>query len=121
MLPKTHRLTKKKEFQKVFQKGAVIRNDFLILKTLKNRLGKSRFGFIVNKKISRRSVERNKVKRLLRKAVFDNFKKIKSPQDVVIIALPKIKEKSFFEIEETINKIFINTNKSSFKNNKTVQ
>ena len=41
MLPRINRLTKKKDFQAVFQKGKSIKYDFLLCKTLKNNLKKA--------------------------------------------------------------------------------
>ncbi len=110
MLPRINRLTKKKDFQAVFQKGKSIKYDFLLCKTLKNNLKKSRFGFIVSKKVSNKAVQRNKIKRRLRKAVLDNLKEIKGSKDVIFIALPPIKEKNFLQIQEVVAKLFKNIN-----------
>lgn len=104
MLPKVNRLTKKKDFDVVFKKGKSIKNDFLIFKILKNHLKESRFGFIVSKKISNKASLRNRIKRRLRAAVLNKLKNIKTPTDVVIIALPGIIKKEFSHIEEIIFK-----------------
>lgn len=114
MLPKINRLTKEKDFKTVFEKGEIIKNDFLIFKIFKNNLKESRFGFIVSKKISNKATVRNKVKRKLREAVLNGLKKFKTTEcstfaagqekesiDVVIIALSGIEKKEFSEIEKT--------------------
>ena len=106
MLQKTHSLTKKKDFGMVFKKGGMVKNDFLILRTLESGLKESRFGFVVSKKVSTKATLRNKIKRRLRQAVFNNLKKIKKSIDVVVVALPGIEKKSFLEIREIINKFF---------------
>lgn len=102
MLPKIHRLTKKKDFDQVFKRGESVKNDFLLCKMLKNQLPESRFGFVVSKKVSMKATIRNKAKRRLRDAVFSVLKEIKKPADVIIIALPSITKKEFSDIQEVI-------------------
>ena len=69
---------------------------------LKNSLKGSRFGFVVSKKVSSKATIRNKIKRRLRKAVFNTLKGAGKSVDAVIVSLPKIKEKKFSEIQEAI-------------------
>jgi ribonuclease P protein component len=102
MLKTTHRLTKKKDFEVVFKKGELLKNDFLWLRIVKNHEQKSRFGFVVSKKVSAKATIRNKVKRRLRDAISNQLKHIAKPADVVIIALPGIEKKKFSEIQEAI-------------------
>lgn len=53
----------------------------------KNNLGYPRFGFIASKKLSKKAVERNRAKRLLKEAVRLNFPSIKDlSYDIVFIA-----------------------------------
>ncbi len=106
MLARKHRIKKKKEIENIFKKGRSFRQDFLILKIIKNDLGSCRFAFIVSKKISKKAVERNKVKRSLRAAAGPKIKFLKQGFDVLFIALPAIKEKKFKEIEEAVNELF---------------
>jgi ribonuclease P protein component len=102
MLPKNNRLRQKKDIDNVFKKGKGLKEDFLILKTVKNGLGKARFGFIVSQKISKKSTLRNKIKRKLREAVRLKFKTINAGTDNLFIAVPGIEKKDFREIEKTI-------------------
>lgn len=108
MLPKLNRLKKEKDFKAVFQKGKNIKSRFLYFRVLKNNFKKSRFGFIVGRKVSNKAAQRNKVKRRLRSAVFRNLKEIKKPVDIIVVALPQITKSSFSEIEEAIIKTFKN-------------
>jgi len=105
-LPKINRLTRKKDFGTVFKKGESLKNNFLVFKILKNYLKKSRFGFIVSKKVSTKAVVRNKIKRRLRVAVFKELHNIKNHADIIIITLPEIKKKKFSEIQNVINDSF---------------
>jgi len=104
VLPRANRLTKKKDFEVIFKKGKGVKDDFLIFKILKNHLKKSRFGFIVSKKVSNKATVRNKIKRRLRDAVFKKLDEIKNNIDVIIVALPGIENKEFSEIQEAIDK-----------------
>ncbi len=110
MLPKKNRITKKKDFDVIFKKGKTVKNGFLICKMLRSHFLDSRFGFVVSKKISLKAIVRNRVKRRLSVAVFALAGEIKTPADIIFIALPEIKDKSFLEIEkavkECISKMF---------------
>ena len=57
-------LKKNKEFRYVYNKGASVADKYLVLITVKNRMG-TRVGFSVSKRIGN-AVCRNHVKRLLR-------------------------------------------------------
>lgn len=109
MLPKENRLKKKKDIERVFKKGMSFKEDFLILKMVKNNLKKSRFAFIVSQKVSKKATLRNKIKRRLRELVRLKLKKIKGGLDFIFLTTPGIKEKDFWELDKTINKLFQKT------------
>jgi ribonuclease P protein component len=79
MLLKENRLKKKKDFERVFSQGRNLKGDFLFFKTINNKLEDNRIGFIVSKKVSKKAVERNKIKRrlreILRSITLDNQEK----------------------------------------------
>ena len=105
MLKKEFRLRKQKDFENVFNKGFYFSNNFLSLKTVKNGLPVSRFGFIVSKKISKKAVERNRVKRLLRESVRLTQNNIRTGFDMVFISRAEISGKEFREINLTVEKL----------------
>ena len=106
MLAKKNRLTKKKDFENVFKRGRSFKENFLIFKIIENHLGKSRFGFVVSQKISKKAILRNKIKRRISESVRCKIGKLKKGIDGILIALPKIGEKDFLEIDETIKELF---------------
>lgn len=106
MISKTNRLHKEKDIKAVLEKGKGFKEDFLILKTYKNDLPESRFTFIVSKKVSKKATVRNKIKRRLRSLIQINLDKIKSGTDNVFIAASGLEGKDFWEMEESMNKIF---------------
>lgn len=70
MLPKKHRLTKVEDFQKVLKTGRRVWNKYFVLKYLwSDSRQESKFGIIVSKKVSKKSTDRNKIKRVLRENV----------------------------------------------------
>lgn len=112
MLPKENRIKKKKDFEIIFKNSKSIRNNLFILKIMENKLGFSRFGFVVSLKVSKKAVLRNKVRRILSEIIKTNQKNllsggIKTGIDLVIIALPGIEKKEFSEIKEAINSALI--------------
>ena len=107
MLPVKNRLKKKKDFDVVFKKGKGFREGFLSTKIIANELGYSRFGLVVGQKVSKKAVMRNKIKRRLREVIRVELPDIKQGMDVVLIALPEIAKKDFYETRKATKKIFI--------------
>jgi len=106
MLPKENRLKKRKDFDQAFKKGKSFNESFLFLKIGKNSFKKSRFGFVVSQKISKKATERNKVKRRLREIVRKKLPSIKEGMDIILIAKPEIENKEHQEIKKLIDKLF---------------
>ena len=105
MLPIKNRLKKKTDFDKVFEKGRTVKQGFLLLKFTKNTFKISRFGFVVGKKISKKAVLRNKIRRRLRGIIRKKLPKIKPGFDGVLVALKGLEMENFKEIENTVKKI----------------
>ncbi|MCK4781867.1 ribonuclease P protein component [Candidatus Parcubacteria bacterium] len=107
MLSKENRLRNKKDFDRIFKKGKGFKQDFLFLKLIKNNLETNRFGFIVSQKISKKAVIRNKIKRRLRESIKAKSGEMRVGYDVVLLPDTDIKEKSFEEINENVNRVLI--------------
>lgn len=80
-----NRLKKKKEFDDVFKNGKTVSGSFLFIKFKKNNIEIPRFGFIVGLKISKKAVERNKIKRLLSEVIKTILKQIKNNYDIITV------------------------------------
>lgn len=104
-LSKENRLRKKNDFDAVFKKGASFKNSCLALKVAKNGLSGARVGIVVSLKVSKKAVERNKIRRRLSEAVKANFPMEKG-FDMALVALPPIKEKDFAGVDQCIKDIF---------------
>ena len=105
MLKKEFRLRKQKDFENVFNRGVYFSEKFLMLKAVENSLSFSRFGFVVSKKISKKAVERNRVKRLMSESIRLSQEKIKPGFDVVFVSKAGIVGKSFEEVKELMEKL----------------
>lgn len=79
-----------------------------VLKEKKNGLTINRFGIIISKKIDKRAVVRNKIKRFFRTSLSNLDKKMNKGHDILIIArkgvLDKAKEENSFAIKNTLEK-----------------
>jgi len=100
MLPKKNRLTKDKEFNNVFKNGRSSYTKILGFKAIKNNLNLNRFGIIVSKKVSKKAVERNKIKRQIRAII--KSKNLHQGYDIIVLALPKIINSDYKKIEQSI-------------------
>lgn len=110
MLVKDNRLTRKKDFDNIYQKGKSLSFENINLKYIANNLSQSRVGFIVSQKISKKAVDRNRLKRLLRESFRLALKenKLKAGFDIVIVPYPKILDNGIKELKlEEINKIIL--------------
>ena len=77
------RLTGSKRFSLIHKEGRGLANRLLVLKSIPNDLDRSRFGFMVGKRIGS-AVIRNKVKRRLREIT--RLTPVKAGRDIVFIA-----------------------------------
>ncbi len=79
-----------------------------ILKEKKNELALNRFGIIVSKKIDKRAVTRNKIKRFFRQTLVDLNKNMTSGHDILFIVktgiLSKTEEENRISIKQAIEK-----------------
>ena len=102
MFKKENRLTKQKDFDNIFKKGRSVFNKVLGLKVITNDLNINRFGVIVSNKISKKAVERNKIKRRIREVLKKEEPVLKKGYDIVVIALAEAKQKEYQDLEQTL-------------------
>lgn len=107
MLPRINSIKSQRDFGAIFRKAKSLKNNLFVLKIAKNELGINRFGFVVSQKVSKKATIRNKVKRRLSEAARGEIRNIRSGTDVVLIALPGIEKKEFFEIKKTLNEALV--------------
>ena len=102
MLPKENRLNRDKDFKNVFEKGRSFYTKIIGIKIIPNSLDNSRFGIIVGKKISKKAVTRNRIKRQIRACLQKELQNIKNGFDFMLIARQGVMEVTYQEIESSI-------------------
>jgi len=102
MLEKKYRLTKKEDFDDVFQKGAWVRGRLVSLRIKKTTNALPRIGFVVGTRIAKKAVTRNRLKRQLRASFSRHIKEIKRGLDIVVVPTSDITRKKFIDIHEEI-------------------
>lgn len=95
-LPKSVRFTKKNQ----------ISSNFFLIKIAENGTDSSRFAVIVSKKIDKRAVVRNRIKRQIRHCIEENKNDLPTGRDILIVVRHDIKDKETREICEFIARIF---------------
>jgi ribonuclease P protein component len=97
---RARRLRKGSEFDTVYQKGTVVSGPLLVLRYLQNGEGPARWGFAVGKRISKKAVDRNRVRRRLREAA--RQLRIVPGHDIVVTARGRALESSFGDLQSAL-------------------
>ncbi len=107
MLKKENRLTSKFEFNLVRKYGTSSSSASFHLTYLRpmNHNGPTKVGFVVSNRFDKRAVMRNRVKRIFRELVRQNFAKIKSGYWVVITPRRGCLTKNYEELNAEFNKL----------------
>ncbi len=94
-------LKKNADFQRVYREGKSYANKYLVMYVLRKNAQNNRIGISVSKKVGN-SVVRHRITRLIRESYRLNEQKFMKGLDMVIIARPGAKGKSFFDIESAL-------------------
>jgi ribonuclease P protein component len=105
MLPKAHRLVKRKDFQLLAQKGKPFYSPLFTLKIFKSAVDASQFGIVISAKVSKKAVVRNKIKRRLTEVIrkMDNLAKNKK---VMILVKAAAVDKDFLVLKDELERLF---------------
>jgi len=112
MLPRQFRLKKRSAFSATYRTGTSFHKDGITLfcGKIKSNSNPVKIGFVVSKKIHKRAVKRNRIKRLLRESLRLYIKergKEFSPKymSLVFAASAKLLNKDFKQIDSGIKKL----------------
>lgn len=106
MLKAKNRINKKKEIDEFFgksfklKKGFSASSPFFVLKVIKN-VPVTRMGVIINTKVDKRAVVRNKIKRQIRE-IFKDLILQYSGVDFMVVVQPKAKTLEFEQMKKEI-------------------
>ncbi|MCI1945847.1 ribonuclease P protein component [Clostridium luticellarii] len=101
---KVYRIKKNAEFRIVYKRGRSFSNNLLVLYTYRNKKGVNRLGISISKRVGK-SVERNRIKRLIKEICRLNIENIKTGYDLVFIARNLSNGKSYAEIDNSIKNL----------------
>ena len=107
MLKRENRIRSKKEFFEVKNKGRVSYSPLFGWLFNKENDDLKKFGFIVSKKISKKAVDRNRIRRILSEIVRKNLDKFEKGTRLVFLTKQEILGKKMIEVEKEINKFLI--------------
>ncbi|RMG16298.1 MAG: ribonuclease P protein component [Deltaproteobacteria bacterium] len=102
-LPRSARLRRRREFVEVQRYGRSVRTRVLVLLVATNELGRRRLGVTVSRRVSRRAVDRNRIKRRLREIFRRERGVLPDGVDVVLVARPAALDASY----ETLRSAFL--------------
>ncbi|MCC8045153.1 MAG: ribonuclease P protein component [Clostridiales bacterium] len=94
-------LKKYGDFQRVYRKGKSYANKNLVMYVLKQDTQENHIGISVSKKVGN-SVVRHRIMRLVRESYRLNESGFEKGLDVVVVARPAVKDKSFQEVESSL-------------------
>lgn len=101
-MKKIYRLKKEKDFQKLFyKKNTKANKQFIIYYIKKENQPYLRTGLSVSKKLGN-AVVRNRIKRKIRRAIFELRQNFYENYDIIIIARPPVVKMSVVEIKKSL-------------------
>lgn len=111
MLPKAYRLKKRVAFSATYRTGVSYRKGGITVFCGKKKKEDfpTRIGFVVSKKIHKRAVRRNRIKRLMRESLriqIKNNLNFDTPyMSLIFVASSKLLDKNFAEIDVAMKKL----------------
>ena len=106
MLSLQYRLTRDKDFSKVYKLGSGGHSRFFSAKSLKNNLLTSRFGISVSLDVSKKATVRNLLKRRVKAVIFENLPLLRQGYDVVVRVKKEAVGKEFAELKADLEFLF---------------
>lgn len=105
MLKKINRIKKKREFEAIRLEGRIYQSALFGLVVKKDESKEKKFGVIVSKKIAKKAVDRNKIRRRLTEVVRKNLFAVEEGFSGIFLAKKKLVEAGIMDIEAEFKRI----------------
>ena len=103
MLPRQQRLRFSTDIQAVYAQGVKSYHPFFRLLALPTKLVQPRATVVVSKRVDKRAVVRNQVKRRLRALLLRRLKLVRHPHDIVLLVQPKAAKATAAELGQVLD------------------
>jgi len=103
--PPTARVLTSAEFERIFKHGKRTASPLMALHVLAQDESTARLGLVVSRKVDKRAVGRNRIKRVVR----DYFRKVRSqlqPGAYVVLARADAKQADNAQLRQTLERLF---------------
>ena len=107
MLKKINRLSKRSEFDEVKKTGKLKQYPLFGWLFLKKGDKEKKFGFIISKKISKKAVDRNRIKRLMAEILRKNLDKFEEGTRGIFLVKKSMLGVEMKELEVEVKKIIL--------------
>jgi ribonuclease P protein component len=104
MLPKTQRLRRADEFERLRRDGRAVQGRLLLLSCARNDRPYNRYGLVVSKRVGN-AVVRNRARRLFREAVRAIDSQCAQGFDIVLIARPALQGQSLSTVVAAVSEL----------------
>lgn len=105
MLSQKHRLSKSADVKKTTARGRGFFNPYFVLKIAPNA-EMAKITVVVSVKVSKRAVDRNRIKRVIRETIRPNIGNFK-PGNYAILVKPSVMKITTQELREQVNKSLV--------------
>ncbi len=102
MLAKKYKLSKQTDFKRVYNYKHVIHTKYFSVYNAPNNLKNPRFSLIVANKVSKKAVDRNRIRRRMKAVILRQLKNIPIGKDIIISAKPAILPLDFKVTQEAL-------------------
>ena len=105
MLAKSQRLARDRDFKKIFEQGESYYSKLLGVKAINNQRVLNRYGIIISAKVSKKAVERNRLKRQISQILKRLDKSLASGFDLAVVVLPAMLEQEGKAVKNELEKV----------------
>ncbi|HCM67520.1 MAG TPA: ribonuclease P protein component [Candidatus Kerfeldbacteria bacterium] len=106
MLPTAHRLHRESDFEVVWRHGREFRLHGLRIRTARSIFRFARIGIVVSKKVARKAVTRNRMRRIIREAVRPLVPRLIGNRDYLLVPTSQFAPSSSIEVRRDLEIFF---------------